>query len=73
VTASADISAESMVLFVPAELAPNEGVARTRAGIFATLAMRVGTAVVDSVEAVPGGWRVALREASIETAQARRR
>lgn len=66
-----NISAESMVLFVPNEIAPSEGVAKNRAGIFATLAMSLGTPLVDSCEAVPGGWRVALREASAATARAK--
>jgi hypothetical protein len=71
VSALPNIICESITVIVPESIAPSESVAVLRAGIFATLALWVGTPLLESCEPVDGGYRVVLREGSPSTALAR--
>jgi hypothetical protein len=67
-----NITCEAITVHVPDEIAPLDSVAIVRAGIFAQLALWVGTPAVEACERVEGGYRVTIREASAATAKAKR-
>lgn len=58
----ASIAARKVRVFVPTDIAAEEGPARTRAGTWAHFAAGMGTPVVEGSKAVPGGHVVDLVE-----------